>query len=122
MNGWFLAATAIAALTCVIHATLGGRETARPLLASDLGKVAKYTNYYCWHLVTIVLAGLALAFGLVATGEGSRDLGLFAVLCAALFAAWSLIMIARFRLKPGHFPQWALFLPIAVCGGLGLWM
>ena len=76
MNGRFLGAAAIAGLTCVIHVWLGGREVAQPLLASGgLGKVPKFTNYYCWHLVTIVLAGLALAFGLVAWHAASRDLG-----------------------------------------------
>lgn len=122
MNGWFLAAAAIAVLTCVIHVWLGGREVAQPLLASGgLGKVPKFTNYYCWHLVTIVLAGLALAFSLVAWHAGSRDLGAFATGCAGLFALWSLAMIRHFRLRPAHFPQWALFIPMAACGALGLW-
>ncbi|WP_439499632.1 hypothetical protein [Bosea sp. (in: a-proteobacteria)] len=122
MNGWFLAAALIAMLTCLIHAWLGGREVARPLLAANgLGKVAKFTAYYCWHLVTIVLAGLGLAFFLGASGSGSRELGAFATGCAALFCLWSLALIARFGLKPLHFPQWVLFAPMALCGAAGLW-
>lgn len=121
MSVWFLAAAVIAALTCLAHVWLGGRETARPLLeAGELGSVPKFTSYYCWHLVTIILAGLALAFALVAVGDGSRDLGVFATGCTALFGIWSVVMIQRFGLKPMHFPQWVLFAPIAVCGALGL--
>lgn len=121
MNWLLAAAAAVSVLTCLIHLVLGGREIARPLLAADgLRRVPKYTAYYCWHLVTITLAGLALAFAVAARPDGSRDLALFATGGAALFAAWSLGMIARFRLRPWHFPQWALFLPITALGLAGL--
>ena len=122
MNLWLAAAAVIAALTTLIHAWLGGREIAAPLLAAErLRNVPKYTMYYCWHLVTIILAGQALAFALAASGHASRDLAIFATAGAALFAAWSLGMIGGFRLRPAHFPQWALFTPMTACGALGLW-
>ena len=122
MNVWLALAAALAAMTTLIHIVLGGREIATPLLATErLQAVPKFTLYYCWHLVTIVLAALALAFGLVATGQGSRDLALFATAGAALFGLWGLGMIGLFRLRIAHFPQWALFAAIAVSGMLGLW-
>ncbi len=122
MNLWLAAAAAIAAATALIHAWLGGREVASPLLAAErLRTVPKYTMYYCWHLVTIVLAGLALAFAFAASGHASRDLAISATVGAGLFALWNLAMIGRFRLRPTHFPQWALFTPMAACGALGLW-
>jgi len=123
MNLWLATAAAIAAATTLIHALLGGSEIARPLLVAEgLRRVPKYTMYYCWHLVTIVLVGLALAFALAAIGHASRDLAAFATAGAGLFALWSLGMIGLFRLRLAHFPQWALFVPMAVCGALGLWL
>ncbi|MDU0339898.1 hypothetical protein [Bosea rubneri] len=122
MNLWLAAAAIIALATTVVHAWLGGREIARPLLAAErLRNVPKYTMYYCWHLVTIILAGQALAFGLAAFGHASRDLTIFATVSAGLFALWSLGMIGGLRLRLAHFPQWALFAPMAACGALGLW-
>lgn len=122
MNAWLALAAALAAVTTLIHAILGGRYVAAPLLATErLHAVPKFTMYYCWHLVTIVLAALALAFGLVATGQGSRDLALFATTGAALFCLWSLGMIGLFRLRIAHFPQWALFAAITLSGAIGLW-
>jgi hypothetical protein len=122
MNLWLALAAALAAATTLIHIVLGGREIARPLLAAErLRAVPKFTMYYCWHLVTIVLAAQALAFGLVAAGLGSRDLAAFATVGAALFCLWSLGMIGLFRLRIAHFPQWALFAAIAASGALGLW-
>lgn len=123
MNVWLALAAALAALTTLIHAILGGREIAAPLLAAErLHAVPKFTLYYCWHLVTIVLAALALAFALVATDRGSRDLALFATAGATLFGLWSLAMIGLFRLRIAHFPQWALFAAIAASGAAGLWL
>ena len=66
------------------------------------------------------LAALALAFGVVATGLGSRDLAIFATGGAALFCLWGLGMIGLFRLRIAHFPQWALFAAIAISGVIGL--
>lgn len=122
MNAWLALAAVLAAATTLIHLVLGGRHVASPLLAAErLHAVPKFTMYYCWHLVTIVLAALALAFGLAATGLGSRDLALFATAGAALFCLWSLGMIGLFRLRIAHFPQWALFAAITLSGAVGLW-
>jgi hypothetical protein len=122
MNLWLALAAVLAAITTLIHVILGGRYVATPLLATErLHAVPKFTMYYCWHLVTIVLAALALAFGLVATGQGSRDLALFATAGAALFCLWSLGMIGLFRLRIARFPQWLLFATITVSGMIGLW-
>ena len=122
MNIWLVLAAALAAVTTLIHAVLGGRHVAAPLLAAErLHAVPKFTLYYCWHLVTIMLAAQALAFGLAATGQGSRDLALFATGGAALFCLWGLGMIGLFRLRIAHFPQWALFAAITASGMVGLW-
>ncbi|WP_374656411.1 hypothetical protein [Dongia sp.] len=120
MNGWFAAAAGLSAFTCGLHVVMGGREAARPLLAAaELDRLAKFTNYYCWHLVTIVIGALAVAFAYSARAGMAADLALFATGIAFLFALWSLGMIARFRLPPLLFGQWALFLPIGLLGLAG---
>lgn len=60
MNIWFLMAGLFSFAVCLTHIILGGREAARPLLDADLRAIPKYTNYYCWHMVTIIIGGLGL--------------------------------------------------------------
>lgn len=121
MNYWFLAAAVLSALTCVVHVILGGRESVRPLFAAThFDHVAKFTNYYCWHLVTIAIAALAVMFAMAARSGASDDLAVAASAVALMFALWSCGMIMRHRLHPLQFPQWALFLPIACLGFVGV--
>lgn len=121
MNAFLLAAALLAAATTLIHLVLGGREIARPLLrAPDFPNVPRYTLYYCWHLVSITLAGMALAFLFAALPGGSRLLGWFGTIGAAMFALLCLVINRRFRRRAWHHPQWALFLPIAAIGLAGL--
>ncbi len=123
MNTWFLAAAAGSALICGLHINFGRIETSKALLeAPDLKTVPKFTAYYCWHLVSITLAGMALAFWIAAGDQGARPLAVFATFGSGSFAIWSLSMIAIFKLRVWHFPQWALFLPVAVLGLLGLYL
>jgi len=120
MNVWFAAAAGLSAITCALHAVLGGREAARPLLAAkDLDRIAKFTNYYCWHLVTITIGALGAAFAYASMPDARSELAVFATGTAFLFSLWSLGMIARFQLRPLQFGQWALFLPIALLGLVG---
>jgi membrane-bound acyltransferase YfiQ involved in biofilm formation len=121
MNYWFLAAAILSAFTCAVHVILGGRESVRPLLAAThFDHVAKFTNYYCWHLVTIAIATLAVMFAMAARSRESDDLAVVASAVALMFTLWNFGMIARHRLHPLQFPQWALFLPIACVGFAGV--
>ncbi|MBX2852463.1 MAG: hypothetical protein KTR15_12045 [Phycisphaeraceae bacterium] len=113
---WLYAASLLSVLTLVIHVTAGGRAVARPLLESELGPEAKYTNYYCWHLVTIVIAA---CFALPASQAAAIDLARLATVLAAAFAAWSGLLAILKRQNALTLPQWMLFLPIAVCGAAG---
>lgn len=121
MNPWFVAAAAATAATCLIHLIVGGKLVAAPLLnAEELRRIPRYTMYYCWHIATIVLAGMIAAFLLAATDPSERTIAIFATAAAASFFVWSWVMILTFRLRPLRFPQWLLFLPVSLFGLLGL--
>ena len=121
MDLLFLGASATSIATCLVHVIVGGKFVARPLLADEeLSRVTKFTAYYCWHLVTITIAALALAFFIAATNPAAISLAIFATGGSVLFVVWSLAMITMFKLRPMHFPQWILFLPGAILGMAGI--
>ena len=123
LNYWFLSASAAMALVCTIHLVVGGRFVARPLLAADgAGQVAKYTSYYCWHLVSAMLAGMTLAFLRAGIAPGGRELAAAAVLLAVFAMLWSFAMIGRYGLRVSRFPQGVLFAPVVLLGVCGLWV
>lgn len=121
MNLGFLAAALLSAGTWGLHTFVGGPAVAGPLVASDLPAVAKWTNYYCWHLVTLTLAGLAAAFAYAAWVPSGLDVAIFATLLSLGFMLWSVALVAwRYR-YPWRLPQWTLFAAIssaALCGVL----
>lgn len=108
-------------LTFFIHVFAGGPTTARPLLASkDLAPVPKYTNYYCWHLVSLMLAAMSLGFALSVWERAPLQTALWTILAGAS-TVWSVVLFISKQQKPLHLPQWILFLPITILGILGLW-
>ncbi len=121
MNLWLVAAAGASALTMLIHLVAGGREAARPLLATDgLAKIPKFTLYYCWHLVTIAIVMMAAGFFYASGLGGGTDIAVAATAGAILFTIWNLLMIVVFKLRLLHFPQWILFATIAILGLCGL--
>ncbi|MBI1383560.1 MAG: hypothetical protein GC150_01420 [Rhizobiales bacterium] len=126
-NGWLVAAAIVTAATAAIHVILGGKYVARPLLAArelhpiaERHRVAKYTSYYCWHLVTITLLAMAAGYAVAAVRPGAGEL---AVMCAVLSAGFCLLsigLILMLRLDWRHFPQWSLFAAAVVLAVVGL--
>ena len=120
MNPWLGAAAVAAFSTFLIHVVAGGRLIARPLLAArDLPRVPRLTVYYCWHMVSLLLLGMAAALAWAALRPNPALVVLTGLLAGA-FAALSLGLIAAYRVRPWQMPQWALFLLIAALSGLGL--
>ena len=111
MNLWLGAAAVAAIGVLIIHLWLGGREIAAPLLAArSLGDVPKFTMYYCWHLVSLMIFAMAAMLGHAAYWGGPRELAWAAVLLAAASMGWSFGMIALLGLRPlVHYPQGWLF-------------
>ncbi len=120
-NAWLLAAGVAAGITTLIHVFAGGPTIARPLLAAaDIDEVAKLTNYYCWHLVSIILAAMSFAFIYGALTPGEIALAVMWTAIAAAFALWSVALVIWKRQRPLDLPQWTLFATIAGLGAAGL--
>lgn len=120
MNSWLVAAAVAAFLTFLIHTLVGGREIAAPLLAArGLAHIPRLTAYYCWHMVTILLLAMALTLAWAAW-QANPPLVVLMSLLAFAFAALSLFLVLRFRVRPWYLPQWSLFLVIGAFAALGL--
>lgn len=120
MNLWLAAAAAVAFATFLIHAVLGGREIAVPLLkARDLGRIPQLTAYYCWHMVTILLLGMSVSLARAARHVNVPLVVLMTALAFA-FTVLSLVLVVAYRVRPWYLPQWSLFAAIALLAGLGL--
>ena len=117
---WLYCAAGLSLLTLVAHVFGGGKSVARPLLDSDLGNEAKFTNYYCWHMVTLIIAFMGMCFFLNAQDIASTDLSIGATILAALFTLWSILLTLWKQQRVMTLPQWILFLPIAITGTLGV--
>ncbi len=121
MNLSLVIAGVLAFAVCLIHLILGGREIVRPFLAADqLPTGLRYTMYFCWHLVSLSLAGMAAAFLMAARPGGPASLAAFATVGAASFALLNFAMNARLRLSFAQHPQGFLFVPVATFGAAGL--
>jgi hypothetical protein len=116
--GLLWAASASMLATFTVHTFVGGAFVARPLLADrSLPKAAKWLAYYCWHLVTILLIAMALAFGAAAAGVSARNAAIgLSVFCAAC-SLLSIAVTLRAGIAPWRFPSTTLF---AVAAALGL--
>lgn len=119
MNIIFLVAAALSVAVCLIHTFAGGRTIAVPLLKSDLHPVPKYVTYYCWHIVTIVLAAIAVMYAFAGMRADSLDLGWVATALVAAFCLLGLAVPPLKKQKYSQMPQGWLFLPIAILGITG---
>ncbi len=120
MNIWFLAAGATSLAITLLHLFGGGPTIAAPLLAAkDLDDVAKFVNYYCWHVVSICLAVMAASFawsGLAATAWETAVLG---TAMAIAFCIWGIALVIIKHQRFSAMPQGWLFLPVAILGLVG---
>ncbi|GAA1417871.1 hypothetical protein GCM10009615_03330 [Corynebacterium durum] len=74
---------------------------------------------YCWHLVTIAIMGMVIAYILLAMRRGGVALAWYATITAIAFAGWSVLMIILNNLSPLIHGQWIAFLLIAAAGMVG---
>ena len=121
MEMWFVLAGGVSLLTACTHTFVGEKAIVRPLLEIDgLHDVSRFTNYYCWHIVTIVLFSISAMFFYVSIKPTAVEVAWIATFFSAAFTFWSIGMIVWKKLSFKQFPQWALISPMAIFGVLGL--
>ena len=121
MNTWFLLAGVSSVFTAMVHTFAGQKYVVRPLLDTPkFNHISRFTNYYCWHIVTIVLFSMGAMFFVAASKPNSIELAWVATLYATAFVLWNILMILTHKLEVKQFPQWALILPTALLGWCGL--
>lgn len=121
MNIYLMSAAALCAVTTFIHCYFGGKYIAEPLLrASDIHDVPKYTNYFCWHLVSAMLAVMTLSFAWAAVIPEAIEAAVMAEALAVTFLVWGVALIVWKRQSFRDMPQWVLFGAVSLAGGVGI--
>lgn len=122
MNKALMIAAIMSAGTAGIHFFAGGADVAGPLLAApELAAEVKFTSYYCWHMVSLLLVAMSLGFGYAArSGEPGRPLVLMLLGLNYAFTLLSLWIGQISGLGIGGMPHWVLFLAIALAAQFGL--
>ncbi len=120
-NFWLLAAGLAAGATTLIHIFAGGPTVAAPLLAAqDIDETPKLTNYYSWHLVSLMLIAMSGGFLYAAATPGEGAFAATWTLIAAASTGWSLTLIV-WKVRPAlDLPQWTLITLISALGAAGL--
>ena len=120
MNAWLLVASLLALGCWGIHTFVGERTVARPLVAAgDLDAVPKWTQFYCWHLVTITLAVMAFGLGYAAFVPSALDVALLIAALATAFGLFGLVLPRRVGRTYEEMPQGFLLLPIGLLALVG---
>ena len=121
MNTWWLVAGLATAAVWAVHTFVGQGTVARPLTAAgDLEAVPKWTQFYCWHLVTITLAVMALGFGYAAFAPTAADVAATVTALAIAFGLFGLVLPGRVGQSFATMPQGPLLLPIGLLGLIGM--
>lgn len=117
-------AAGLALLTFFIHTFSGGKAVARPLLAdTSLDAPVKWLSYYCWHIATLLLLSMTLAFTWIGYANAVTSSQSLLVFLAALSAALSVLSIRvalKAAINPLKFPSTVLFALIAIATTLAL--
>ena len=117
----FVVASLIAGATFLVHTFVGSRLVVAPLLAAkDITPASRWMMFYCWHLVTLMLAAMTVGFAFAAWAVAPVGMGLILTVLAGLFALLCLGVAIRARFKPWRIPAFVLFTAMTVAGAAGL--
>ncbi|MFK7965041.1 MAG: hypothetical protein AB8C46_13845 [Burkholderiaceae bacterium] len=121
MNHFLIAAGAATGLIWALHTFAGQVTVARPLLdAPDLAHTPKHTQFYCWHIVTLLLLALPAAFVFAALAPQHIALAWMATGIVTAMSVLGLVLPPLTGERYLDMPQGWLFLPVAVLGFAGL--
>jgi hypothetical protein len=77
-------------------------------------------DYYCWHIVTLLLLFMSAAFGFTALNPERPDVAVFASALAGPLSVLSVAVALRAGIPPLKFPSTTLFAIIAALGWAGI--
>ena len=121
MNVWLLIASVACAATWAIHTFVGELTIVRPFVsATGLDPVPKWTQFYCWHLVTLTLAAMALGLAYAAFEPAANDVALLIAILALAFGAFGLLLPSRVGQHFATMPQGLLLMPIGLVALVGV--
>lgn len=121
MNLFHLLAGIAALIVLATHVFVGGRLFVKPLLAAEqLHRVTRLTLYYCWHLVTLLIAAIAALYLLAAAAPHWLHLAITATVLATGASLLCLLIVIAWRQRPWRMPQWLFFAIVAALGTAGL--
>ena len=116
----YILAAATSGIWLLVHLFLGGRDVAVPLRASaSLAPEVRDTAYLCWHLTSIAIGALGVAFALAAL-TGTAAYAILGTGMAAAFAVLGIAMVPAIGQSFRVMPQGWLFVPVAALGVWGL--
>ena len=107
-------------MTWGVHTFMGTPTVAGPLLDSSMEPVAKYTNYYCWRGVTVVLAAMAGGYLYAALVPAGRDVAVFVTVMSVGFCLLGIGLVIQKKQTTKDMPQWVLFAVISLVAAAGL--
>lgn len=122
MNGYALAAAIVALATVLVHLIPGGRFVARPLLENrSLPRASKWLNYFCWHIVTVMIIFIGIGFYWSGQGPENRSALVFLSAFTAVVSMLSAAVALTARINPFKFPSTSLFAVTSILGWASLY-
>ena len=122
MNIYLASAGLLTVVTFALHTFIATSRVATPLLAADcqLSSKSRYTNYYCWHAITLTLVVQAGCFFWAAMPGKNLDLAVAATVLAIAYLLWNVALNLWLGPKRSSAPQWMFWVPISALGIIGL--
>ncbi len=117
----FWLASALSFVTFGVHTFVGGVYAARPLLAApDLPRAARWLNYYCWHITTVLLVYMTGGFAWAALSPQGLSVAWFLTALAPALSVLSVGVALRGGVNPIRFPSTTLFALIFIAAAIGV--
>lgn len=116
---WIAAGSAFI-LAC-LHTFGGGKQLVPPLLGSkDMQEPVKLVHYYCWHIVTFALFGMAACYAYAAIEPTATILAIAATIFSAFCLVWGFALVNWKKQNHKDMPQWILFVIQTTIGAIAI--
>lgn len=121
MNEILSLASGVNFVTFLVHWQVGGIYASRPLLAAkDITDASRWLNYFCWHIVTILLLIMTGVLALGAFERVSNDAIAIVALIAGSISLLSVAVTIRAGIQPHRFPASYLLASVAALSLAGI--